>query len=79
VWTAQAGLNTISFIQNIHMPSLEHLTLGLVWAGFNAVHLLCCKVSSTLTTLELYYIPNTFDLDELRRLLRIPFPKLRTL
>ncbi|XP_006458739.1 hypothetical protein AGABI2DRAFT_115762 [Agaricus bisporus var. bisporus H97] len=70
----------IEFIQNIHMPSLEVLELEHHhYTKFELVHLLCCNVSMSLTTLILTTWASNFDQDDLHRFFRLPFPRLHTL
>jgi hypothetical protein len=86
-WRTHCGLETISSVQNLRLPSLQILNL-LYYVDrkmspndeeFDSIHLLCSNVSATLTTLSIYASSPEYQYQNLRRLFRIQLPNLQRL
>jgi hypothetical protein len=78
------GLHTISSVQNLRLPSLQHLDLcchedqdpSPIHEEFNSIKLLCSNVSTTLTTLRILLNSTEFEYQHFRQLARISLPNL---
>jgi hypothetical protein len=76
-WPINCGLDTIRFVQNFQLPSLEYLQIHHYQREkLDGVRLLCYNVSATLTTLVIYTLSFTPEYDDLRELFRLPLPML---